>query len=745
MKKLFNILLIIIIILSVPTFVASKTIKKYIKQLPSIDELQEYKPNLSTKIFDINGKLIDELFIEKRSYLTIDQIPKNLINAILATEDDNFYKHWGVSPSGIIRATIINSITGKFSQGGSTITQQLAKGLFLTREKKLTRKIKEAVLAVELERKYSKNEILEMYLNHIYLGHGVYGISMAADLYFRKNPAQLTLEECALIAGLPKAPEYYSPFKSKERALTRRNFVLTRMFKKKLITEKEFNEATKTPIKISDSIYKEKYASYFVEFIRQDLEQKYGDMLYKGGLKIYTTLDLDMQIAAVDSLEKHLAEFDKTKKEKITKYLETKKVGYLDDDIKNYKSLESYKNIQGSIIALDTKTGQIRALVGGRDFKQSQFNRAIQAKRQPGSSFKPIIYTAAIDKGIPPNFMLKDEPVVYYNNGQDWQLVGHSKDMSDVSPEIMKTLRLRDDGKTKKNSKDKKHKYDPLQIWMPSNYSNKYLGNITLRKSLEKSVNITSIKLLEKIGSTTACTYAKRLGITSNISPYLSLVLGAFVVTPLEITKAYATIANAGIKTEPYAIIRVCDKNDRILEERYSKEEIVLSEQTAYIMTNLLKGVVQHGTGKKALELGRPAAGKTGTTNDSTDVWFIGYTPQIVASVWVGYDNQKSIGQAQTGGSVACPIWTDFMKNALKHKPYLDFNVPTNIVFIPVDKKTGLRAFELNDKSYMEAFVKGTETEEFSDTSNLFENNTSSATITSATTTDDDDDDAGGF
>jgi penicillin-binding protein 1A len=564
---------------------------------------------------------------------------------------------------------------------------------------------------------------------------------MASDLYFRKNATDLTLEECALIAGLPKAPEYYSPFKNKQRALIRRNFVLTRMSKKKLISEKDFQIAIKKPIKIADSIYKEKYASYFVEYIRQDLEQKYGDMLYKGGLKIYTTLDLDMQISAVDSLEKHLAEFDKVKKEKIAQYLATKKVGYLEDDVKKYTSLEAYKNIQGSIIALDTKTGQIRALVGGRDFKKSQFNRAIQAKRQPGSSFKPIIYTGAIDSGIPPNFMLKDEPVIYYNNGQDWQLVGKTKDFSDVSPQIMNSLKLADPAKRK--SKDRKHKYDPMQIWMPSNYSKKYLGNITLRKSLEQSVNITSIKILEKIGSSTACTYANRLGITSNINPYLSLVLGTFVVSPLEITKAYATLANSGIKTEPYAIIKVCDKDDKVLEERYSKEEVVLSEQTAYIMTNLLKGVVQHGTGRKALALGRPCAGKTGTTNDSTDVWFIGYTPQIVASVWVGYDDQKSIGATYTGGAVACPIWTDFMKNALKNKQYLDFNVPENIVFIPINKKTGLREFELNDKSYMEAFLKGTETEEFSDTTNLFSEAISSDTLTSVAETEEEDEDNG--
>ncbi|MCP4481548.1 MAG: hypothetical protein GY817_01790 [bacterium] len=710
------------------------------KDLPSIEELQYYKPNLTTKIYDMHGELIDELFIERRIFLAFDQIPENLIDAIVATEDKRYYRHWGIDPIGIVRAILKKLLTGKRLSATSTITQQLARNLFLTLDRSYIRKIKEAILAIKLEQQYSKNEILGMYFNHIYFGHGVYGINMAADLYFGKHPNALNLEECALIAGLPKAPSYYSPFKYPESALKRRNTVLRRMYDEKFITQEHYEISKSTPIITIEKNIEEKYASYFVEYVRQELESLYGEMLYRGGLQIYTTIDLNMQIAAVNALKKHLEKFDVLKLRKIKEHLEhpQKKLSKWDKDILIYDSTDTYKNVQGSIIALDTKNGQIRALVGGRDFKDSQFNRAIQARRQPGSCFKPIIFTAAIDQGLASNIILKDEPVIYYNDGTDWELVGNTTDYSDVDPEIISGLRIIEEDEDKNgdeasliakhkiinvDEEDKEEvKYDPMQIWRPGNYSNKYKGDVTLRTSLQKSINVTSIKLLEKAGTSTACYYAKKLGIKSYVAPYLSMALGTFVVTPLELTNAYATIANRGVKTKPYAIIKIYDNDGQLLEQRYPEEEEVLSEETAFIMSHLLHGVVEYGTGRYARRLRRPTGGKTGTTNNYSDAWFIGFTPQIVASVWVGFDDQRTLGKGRTGGRLACPIWTDFMKKALKEKPKIDFDIPDNIVFVPINKNTGLRSIELDENSYMEAFIQGTEPEEVSMYSELFNN-----------------------
>jgi penicillin-binding protein 1A len=711
-KIIFFAVMSVFVIISIIFSVIILTVKKYVKELPTVESLQDYKPNLATEIYDINNKLIDEFFVEKRTYVNYKDIPQDLINAIIATEDNNFYEHWGISPLGIIRAFLTNIVSFRLSQGGSTITQQLAKLMFLTREKKLSRKIKEAILSIRLEMQYSKSEILTMYLNHIYLAHGIYGVSLASEFYFGKKLDELGLEEIALIAGLPKAPESYSPFKNEKLAKQRRDTVLSRMLKMKFITKEKYEEAINKPIVVTEKAKRQRYASYFVEQIRIELEKKYGDMLYKGGLKIYTTLDIDMQMAAVNAIENNLSKFDELKKERIKKYLDNHEKW--NSDFNKYKDIDDYEDIQGALIALDVKTGQIRALVGGRDFKKSQFNRVFQAKRQAGSSFKPIIYTAAIDQGVPPNFILEDEPVVYYNNG-DWKLVGHKEDLSDVPQEIINKL------KKNPNKFDKSNKYDPLQLWTPKNYSRKYYGNITLRKALEKSLNIASIKLLEKVTPKVALVYAKKMGIDSIISPYLSMVLGSFEVTPLEITKAYNTIANYGVKTEPYMIIKVCDNSGQVLEEHFPKEEIVLPEKTAYIMTNLLRGVVLHGTARVATRVGVPVAAKTGTTNDSSDTWFIGYSPDIVATVWVGYDKLQSIGSNQTGANLSGPIWSDFMLEALKYKGYKDFRVPDDIVFVPIDKKTGLKALELNEDSYSEAFVKGTEPDDFSVYSDLFE------------------------
>ncbi len=693
----------------------------FLKDLPNINILENYKPSLPTKIYDINGKFVDEFFVEKRIYVPYKNIPKQMINAIIAIEDNNFYNHWGISPIGIIRALVTNFFYKGYKQGGSTITQQLSKLMFLTREKKISRKIKEVFLSIKLEYKCSKSEILTMYLNHIYLAHGIYGVGLAAEFYFGKKLEDLSLDEIALLSGLPKAPEVYSPFKNEKKAFSRRNLVLFRMFEMNFITEKEYKEAISKPIILKENTKFEKYASYFIEQIRIDLEKKYGKSLYEAGLKIYTTLDIDLQIAAFNSIEERLTKFDENKKAEILN-------SDLTDEEKEIK-LNEYENIQGALVAIDVKTGQIRALIGGRDFKKSQFNRVFQAKRQAGSSFKPIIYTAAIDNNIPPNFILEDRPVIYYYD-KGWQIVGHKLDFSDVPLEIMQKLRpnpnlekIEAEGSVSVSSStiNINHPYDPEQIWIPRNYSNKYYGNITMRMALEKSLNIPSIALLEKIGPLEAVHYAKILGIDSVILPYLSMVLGSFEVTPIELARSYNTIANSGIKTTPYMITKICDNTGTTLEEFYPREEQVISKQTSYIMTNLLRGVVTNGTGRIAKILKIPVAAKTGTTNDSTDTWFIGFSPSIVACVWVGYDKHQSIGKF-TGATLAGPIWVDFMKSTIKEDEKLSFQMPSGIVLVPIDRATGVRAIQNDENAFLEAFIKGTEPNETSLYNDLFKN-----------------------
>ncbi|MFH1715120.1 MAG: PBP1A family penicillin-binding protein [Elusimicrobiota bacterium] len=677
-------------------------ISSMIKGLPSISKLEDYTPNLVTKLYDINGELIDEFFIERRTLVPLSKIPDYMKTAILAIEDDKFYSHWGISPVGIMRAAFSNFLQRRYAQGGSTITQQLAKSIFLTREKTFKRKFKEILLALQLEYNYSKDEILQMYLNQIYFGHGSYGISSAAKLYFNKPVEKLNLEECAMLAGLPKAPSYYSPLKRPNDCINRRNLVINRMLEMGFIDYKTARGALLSPLGVIEKFDKTRPASYFVEYIRQQLEQTYGSTLYMGGLKIYTTLDLSMQKAAEKTIETHLAEFDQRKSLEIIRNLKKYTTSYTKADIQTMDDLLEkttfFHKAQGAIIAIDPRNGQIRTMVGGRNFEESQFNRVTQAKRQPGSAFKPFIYTAAIDNGWTAVNMLDDLPCVYYNNGNDWELIAHTTNYNEIPTAFREMIDFD----------------DPMKIWTPNNYTNEYLGKIILRRALEGSINLCAIQLLKAVGPSTAAYYAKKMGIKSKVDPYLSMALGSFVVTPLEITNAFCTIANQGVKTEPYAVIKVFDNQNTLLEEHFSVQREVISAQTAYIMTNLLKGVIQNGTGGYARRLRRIAAGKTGTTNDFTDAWFIGFTPQLVASVWIGYDNYQSLGDKMAGGVIACPIWTDFMIEAVKNKPDLDFPVPQDITFIPIDPKTGLRAFDDTENAYLEVFLKGTEPSEFS-------------------------------
>lgn len=664
-------------------FVFIERLTKYLGDIPDPTQLINYTPSLTTKIYDVNGELLAELFTEKRTVVPLSKIPKDMVNAIISIEDTRFFRHWGIDPYRIIGAFVSNIKAGGVVEGGSTITQQLAKVIFLTRRKTLARKIKEVILAIQLERDYSKYEILEMYLNQIYFGNGAYGVATAAKVYFGKNVSELSLEECALLAGLPRAPSMYSPFKNPEKTIQRRAVVLARMRAVGFITDEQKKEAEEKNIVILPPHIATKIAPHFIDNIRQTLESKYGSMLYQGGLEIYTTLDKKIQETAEKVYERHLAEFDSVSKSTIP--------------------------VEGAILCLDVKTGGIRALVGGRNFQTSQFNRVYQAKRQPGSAFKVFVYTAAIENGFTPTSIIDDSPVTYYNTGRDWELLSNTTDFSDVQDKNLLNNLLGKDKEAIENNKPNER-----VLWQPQNYSEKFHGLVLLRKALEHSLNICAIKVTDKIRPTTVAYYAKQLGIESPLTETISLALGSSDVTLKEMTSAFGSLANSGIKTIPYSIVKVLDNKDRVLEEYDPSEKDVLSVQTAFLMTNLLRGVVEHGTGVYARQLKRPAAGKTGTTNDCQDAWFVGYTPQLVCGVWVGYDDHRTLGKKMTGGRLACPIWTELMRAALRRQPVIDFSTPPNVTYAKIDPQTGLLALGNPKGTYLETFLSGTEPKEFS-------------------------------
>ena len=675
--------------------------KKYLQELPPLQVLERYQPNLTTKIYDIEGRLISELFTERRTAVSLSEIPVDLQNAVIAIEDTYFFKHWGVYLPRINGAMIFNIKAGHIVQGGSTITQQLAKVCFLTRERTIQRKIKELMLALSLEYKYTKEEILQMYLNQIYFGYGAYGVESAARLYFGKHVQDLNLSECALLAGLPRAPNRYSPFKSLANALRRRAIVLFRMEKLGFITEEEKIEANDYPINTEKVLVVGKHAPYFIEHIRQQLEPKYGyNVLYKGGLNIFTTLDLDMQKKAEEILEKALSNFDK---KKIAQFEQAERENGSEEMIEE----EILPPVQGALLAIEPKTGKILAMVGGRDFSVSQFNRAVQAKRQPGSAFKPVIYTAALDREYTAGSLIDDLPLTFQNNGEKWILLGNTTDFV--------TIQIDTSTITPDDSPDMEGK-----IWQPGNWDNKFLGPVTLRFALAYSRNTCAIRLINTLVPQTVIECARRLGIEKSfLGNNLSLALGTSEVTMVELTRAFSTIANGGIKTKPYSIIKVETNQGTVLEENIPQEVEVLSAQTAYLVTNLLKGVVEHGTGWRARRLKRPAAGKTGTTEHLNDLWFVGFVPQLVCAVWVGYDDHRSLGEKLTSSGVVVPIWTDFMLEALKNKPVLKFSIPEGIIFERINKKNGLLTLRDDKSTIYEAFLKGTEPTTYDFTLNI--------------------------
>lgn len=618
--------------------------------LPEVQALESYKPSITTRVYSDSNKLLAEFFVENRTPVILSDVPEALIKALVATEDTRFYSHRGLDYRGIARALYRNVRSGKVLEGGSTLTQQLAKVLFLTPERSYMRKVKEMALALKIEQRYTKQEILSLYLNQIYFGSGAYGVEAAAQTYFGKQVKDLALAECALLAGIPRSPKYYSPFKSRENAFSRRSHVLNRLVATGTITEEQAREASRTPLPTQPTIQQKgpAPAPYFVEYIRQKVEERFGSsILYSGGLNIYTSINNILQSYAEKALVTGLERLEP----------------------KLYRKRKQLQPLQAAIIAMDPSTSQIRAMVGGRDFSKSQFNRAWQALRQPGSAFKPIVYAAAIERGFSATDMLSDTPMSI--------------------------------------------KIDAKKTWTPENFTRTYQGDVTLRNALAQSLNVPTVRLMSKIGIEETIRYARMLGIKSPLKAVFPLALGSSDVTLLELTSAYSVFANGGIRLEPVAILLITDSNGRVLYSNDSLPAQAMKPETAYIITNLLKGVIERGTGGKARELGRPVAGKTGTTNDYRDAWFIGYTPSLVAGVWVGYDDQRSLGPKATGSRAALPVWLDFMKQAHQNQDPVDFSIPNGILFRNIDPRTGLLSTEQCKQSLREAFLPGTEPHKF--------------------------------
>ncbi len=618
--------------------------------LPRLTTLKDYQPYVVTEVYSDDNVLIGEFFIERRIITPLAQMPKLLVKAFVAAEDARFFEHQGIDYWRILGAAFRNIEALEVVQGGSTITQQIAKSFFLTPERSFTRKLKEAILAQRIERYLTKNEILYLYLNQIYLGEGAFGVAAAARTYFGKAVKDLTLAESALLAGLPPAPNNLSPLRNPKKARERQLYVLNRMLEQRMITPVQAIKAKAEEVELrprGPKGYLE--APYAVEQVRMYVEEKYGkDLLYKGGLKIYTTLNSRMQRAAQKAVEKGLEEFEAR---------EGKGKGK--------------GQVQGALVALDPQTGYILAMVGGRDFTASQFNRATQARRQAGSAFKPIVYAAALDKGFTPATVIVDEPFSYV-------------DVPGKEP------------------------------WQPQNFDREFWGPITLRKALTFSRNVVTVKIAQSIGIDYLIQYAHNLGIKSKLEANLSLSLGAANVSLLEMTTAFGVFAAQGYRAEPILITRIVDKDGNVLEEVEPSAIEVIPAQTSYLITSLMQSVIQEGTGQRAKALGRPAAGKTGTTNDMRDAWFLGFIPQqLVAGAWMGYDIEKPLGTRETGAVAALPIWLEFMKEAVDGQAVEDFRVPEGIVFVKTDPVTGEpvgpKQTSKAGRIILECFKEGTE------------------------------------
>jgi penicillin-binding protein 1A len=732
------------------------------KDLPKITSLADYHPSIITTVYADDNRKIAEFFEERRIVIPLTEMPRTMIDAFVAAEDSRFYKHRGIDFISIVRAFFKNLEAGTIVQGGSTITQQVTKSFLLTPERSYKRKFKEAVLAYRIDKAFSKEDILYLYLNQIYLGHGAYGVQAASENYFGKSAKDLNLAECAMLAGLPQAPSKYSPFKHPERAKQRQIYVLNRMVDEGYITNIQATEAINTSLDIKPrrNLYIEE-VPFYTEHVRRHLEKKYGkDVLYTQGLKVYTAVNLEMQKIARDEIQKGLFELDKRegyrgplehiKPEEIESFSQTLRaepennpleegaivkavviavddrkktvvirmgkaqgtialedmlwarkpnleIAYYETKLKRPSqalavgdvilvrltgkeegkdlwaaALEQIPIAQSALMCIEAGTGLVKAMIGGRDFSATQFNRAIQSRRQPGSAFKPIIYAAALDKQFEdptkiytPATIIMDSAIVFKDEERD-------------------------------------------STWKPRNYKETFYGPTLLRNALAQSRNLVTIKILQDIGVDYAIEYATKLGIESNLSRDLSIALGSSGISLLELLRAYSVFANQGYLVEPVFILKVVDRNGKVLEEMAPERKKVIEKSTAYLMTSLLEGVVKYGTGWRIKALNRPVAGKTGTTNNLFDAWFVGYTPEYITGVWVGLDEEAPMGKGETGSRAASPIWLGFMQRVLEDKPVQVFQAPDGIVFAKIDADTGLLPVPESKNVVFECFKEGT-------------------------------------
>ena len=644
--------------------IGTAAISWFSRDLPSMERLEMIEPALKTRLLARDSSVIKEFYEENRIFLPLDQIPVPVQRTFLAVEDRRFYKHSGIDLQRLF-VTVWKDLTHwSRAQGASTITQQISTDLFLNKkEQTFPRKIREALLAFKIERTYSKDEILEMYLNQIYFGEGTYGIEAASRRFFGKSVKDIGLNQTALLAGLPKNPGGYNPFTNPERAANRVNLVLNAMEDFHVITRAERDSLRQRSLDlVKRTSENQDFAGYFCEYIRQMLEAKYGSRsIYRDGYTVYTTIDAKLQRAAERNLEAYDQELEKSGGYKLTR------ASYLEAVAHGKKADPAY--LQSALVAIDPRSGHILALVGGRNFRETQYNRAMQAPRQPGSSFKPFLYLAAIENGYNASDILIDTPlVVELPNGD---------------------------------------------VWKPHNYDEKWHGAVSLREALARSINIPSIKLIQAIGPPTVINVAKRMGIKSPLQNVLSLALGTNEVTLLELTSAYGVLAAEGMRAEPMAITRIEDRNGNVLEEFHEYHEEVLQPDVAYLMTDMLTSVIDEvqGTGEAVRKYGLdiPVAGKTGTTDEYTDGWFIGYSPELAIGVWTGFDERKTMGKRMTGANVALPIWVETMKAAYPTNRGPAFTRPPNIVEELICQASGLLSTPYCPKVVREIFIEGNE------------------------------------
>ena len=721
--------------------IATGVIFAYAGDLPRISALDDYAPSTISRVYGARGDIVGEFAIERREVIPYERISPYLEQAILAAEDHSFYQHIGLSIPRIV-VTLIKDIIERRMYGASTLTQQLTRKLFLTDDKTPERKIKEAILAIQIEKRYTKREIFTLYCNQMYFGHGVYGVEAASRLYFGKSAKDVSIEEAALIAGILQGNVRQSPYVNREAAMRRRNYTLGRMAEVGFITAAQAEELKKKPIVVRPDQpgQASSAAPYFLEEVRRELESRYGaKQLYENGLSIQTAIDLRLQEAATQALHEGLRRIDKrrgfrkprrnviaeghtiesfrqprwdrpmragqivpavvtavdgaaiqlrvggtrvtidrkgyawTGKTSPTQLVtrgdlvETRLLATADGATPTTGTLEQAPEVEGAVLAIDNRTGQILAMVGGYSFERSKFNRATQAYRQVGSAFKPFVYTTAIDSGYTPVTLLMDTPVSFPGGpGQP--------------------------------------------AYTPLNYDREFEGPITLRRALEQSRNVPAIRVMDQLGPNQVIEYARRLGLESPLPPYLAVALGAAEATLVEMTSAYSVYPNQGVRMRPYSVLKVTDREGNVLEENRPEPKDAIRADTAYVMTSLLRGVVQRGTAAKAAALNWPIGGKTGTTDDYTDAWFVGFDPDITIGVWAGFDQKRTMGPAGTGTDSALPIWMDIMKAWIgtRAEPPT-FDAPGNIVFMSVERGSGNPALEGAPGTITESFISGTQ------------------------------------